>query len=588
MKRFLSMALCAALAVTALAACGGTDSGTAGSAQGSAGQGTAQTAEAGYARVYDPSIHLTQNFSTGELQVEQVPEGMTFDDNYWTEWCAETYGIIWSSTWIATSEDQNEQKLNLAMVSGDLPDVIMCTGKNLSQMAAGKMILPLDELIDAYGSPLLHYVLDSLDEATKGGARATFSKDGNMYGMPIVVDTWSGSWGNNWIRQDLLEELGKEIPTTIEEYEDVLKAYKAAYPDGYGILLSAGNSDSISGMETVMEAYGAYPGKWQADEAGNLVYGSIQPSVKEGLSKLQEWYKNGWIDPEFVVKDAVKANETLIAGNALAYRGRWHSVWSPFPDMLANDPSIDMVAHAPLAQEDGTVETVLSPAYTSATQCFAISAECENPQAVIEQFNVTIDQHYRNNEQVRAYVKEHYGYDFMFEPYEEREPLNPEVGNPAKYIYDYPEDIEGPVFNGYGEQHGMYMNQGATELLDQYLKLIDTEKGLLPEEDLTLNDKVEQGKYTQPQNRWPALRSSVELYREMEEKGQVSFDAFTGAPTQGMIDSNAYLKKLELETFSQIIMGQAPVDDFDTFVKNWLEAGGEQITQEVNDWYGGV
>ncbi|MDG0791806.1 hypothetical protein OMP38_13755 [Cohnella ginsengisoli] len=43
------------------------------------------------------------------------------------------------------------------------------------------------------------------------------------------------------------------------------------------------------------------------------------------------------------------------------------------------------------------------------------------------------------------------------------------------------------------------------------------------------------------------------------------------------------LKKLEDETFLKIIMGVAPVDEFDTFVKKWKQQGGDEITAEVNE-----
>jgi len=32
-------------------------------------------------------------------------------------------------------------------------------------------------------------------------------------------------------------------------------------------------------------------------------------------------------------------------------------------------------------------------------------------------------------------------------------------------------------------------------------------------------------------------------------------------------------------------MNAAPIDDFDSFVTNWKKLGGDQITQEVNEWY---
>lgn len=43
------------------------------------------------------------------------------------------------------------------------------------------------------------------------------------------------------------------------------------------------------------------------------------------------------------------------------------------------------------------------------------------------------------------------------------------------------------------------------------------------------------------------------------------------------------LEKLEADTYIQIIMGEQPVDYFDTFVENWKAQGGDEITTEVNE-----
>ena len=45
----------------------------------------------------------------------------------------------------------------------------------------------------------------------------------------------------------------------------------------------------------------------------------------------------------------------------------------------------------------------------------------------------------------------------------------------------------------------------------------------------------------------------------------------------------ANLKKMEEETFSKIIMGKADISEFDTFVENWKNQGGDQILKEIND-----
>ena len=61
-------------------------------------------------------------------------------------------------------------------------------------------------------------------------------------------------------------------------------------------------------------------------------------------------------------------------------------------------------------------------------------------------------------------------------------------------------------------------------------------------------------------------------------------DAFYGASTQTMTEKLSTLTKQQLTDFTSIILG-APLNDFDTFVANWGNLGGTQMTQEVNDWF---
>ena len=42
------------------------------------------------------------------------------------------------------------------------------------------------------------------------------------------------------------------------------------------------------------------------------------------------------------------------------------------------------------------------------------------------------------------------------------------------------------------------------------------------------------------------------------------------------------LKKLEEETFLQMITGAKSVDDFDAFVKEWNDAGGAALLEKLN------
>ncbi len=546
-----------------------------------------QVAE-GYWKKYDPVITLTQNFQEDSLQVEQVPDGMSFDDNYWTAWSKETYGIEWKSKWISTSEADNEQKINLALVSDDLPDVIVAKASQMKNLIDAGKVRPLDELIEQYGTPLVKYVLETV-ESTGTSVFAPFSKDGTLYALPPLQDIWATVWSNNWIRQDILTELGMEIPETVEDLETIIEAYKKVNPEGIALVLSAGNATNISGMQTITDAYGAYPGHWLVNDDNELVYGSIQPEMREALQKLNEWYQKGWLDTEFVVKDTEKANEAVVQGNAINFYHSWSAVWSPLPDMLANNPEAKMIAYGPLKGNDKSGNVVMNNLYNNDSKCYAINVNCEHPEAVIYMFNVFMDNYYRNNEEMRTLMKEEYQYEMMFEPYEIQQPTNLDTAEtPAQYTYDYPEDIGGGVLNGYGMQFGLKMNQGPTELLDQYYKMSEVEEGIRDESELTELDITEKEKYTQPTDRWDSLLSSVRLYKEMEENGQVLFDGYAGSLTDTMQEKNAYLQKLELETFTNIIMGQVPIEEFDTFVDNWKKTGGDDITAEVNEWYQSV
>jgi len=79
--------------------------------------------------------------------------------------------------------------------------------------------------------------------------------------------------------------------------------------------------------------------------------------------------------------------------------------------------------------------------------------------------------------------------------------------------------------------------------------------------------------------------TNIKNYNAYKDSVELIVDKYTGAPTATMVDKGAYLDKLEEETFTKIIIGEVPLDSFDTFVEQWKSAGGSEITAEVNAWY---
>ena len=73
----------------------------------------------------------------------------------------------------------------------------------------------------------------------------------------------------------------------------------------------------------------------------------------------------------------------------------------------------------------------------------------------------------------------------------------------------------------------------------------------------------------------------LEMVNQYKDKF-VSQSVYSPAPTETMELAWTALQDLEKQAFVQIVMGEQPVDYFDTFVANWMAQGGETITAEVN------
>ena len=59
--------------------------------------------------------------------------------------------------------------------------------------------------------------------------------DGHIYTIPFINTSATGKMGfKQWINTKWLETLGMEIPTTVEEFKEVLIAFRDEDPNGNG------------------------------------------------------------------------------------------------------------------------------------------------------------------------------------------------------------------------------------------------------------------------------------------------------------------------------------------------------------------
>lgn len=126
-----------------------------------------------------------------------------------------------------------------------------------------------------------------------------FKRDGKLVQFPSAWFTGQFPAGVLW-RKDMLEALGKKVPATLADWEDVFKAYKAKYPDKfpYG---GCGKLDWQS-FTPVTNAAGVQMWHWNMID-GKLVNGKTLPQIKDVLQVLANWQKAGYLHPEWPTWD---------------------------------------------------------------------------------------------------------------------------------------------------------------------------------------------------------------------------------------------------------------------------------------------
>ncbi|MEK3870332.1 MULTISPECIES: extracellular solute-binding protein [unclassified Paenibacillus] len=552
------------LASLMLAACsGGGGDGANGDPGGASkdNQNQASAADDGPLGKYDPAIEVSfvRDLSdVVENNVLGVLKGETIDNNRWTQLYEDELGIKIKYDWVvkgSPTSDQYLQKINVTLASGDLPDVIPVNATQLKQLADSDQIEDMTELYEKYASPFTKKVLS--EEGTSVFDAATF--DGKLMAVPQLESSMERAM-YIWIRTDWLDKLGLKPPKTMADVLAISKAFTEGDPDGngkkdtFGLGVTKDLWGGAMGLEGFMAGYDAYPNIWVEDASGKLVFGSTQPEVKKALQVLQDMAKNGQIDQEFGVKDGGKVSEQISAGKiGMEYGEQWNSIW-PLQLNRDNDPNAQWQAF-PIVSESG--ETPKVPLKFSTTRFFAVKKGAAHPEAVIKLFNLHLEKNWGETAE----------FDKYFAPPEAESvwQLSPVTPYPVK------------------------KNVDAFRAIDAARKAGDF--STLTGEAKTIQEKLEA--YASGSSDGFALWGWERIYGEegsmgiadhYDKNNQFLREKFVGAPTPTMVERKATLEKLQNEVFVKIIIGD-PIDKFDQFVADWKKLGGDQITQEVNEWY---
>lgn len=174
--------------------------------------------------IVDESITL-------KIVVSQTPVQQPFSEMVILKEFAEKSNI--KIDWNCIPSEFVAEKTNLMMASQDIPDVFMKVNFSVSDLVKyGKqdVFLPLDPYIDEYG-PNIKRAFEEWPDVEKG----IRMPDGNIYSLPYISGATSISAGTRmFFNAEALEQVNKEIPKTLDEAYEVLRAFKTIDYNGNG------------------------------------------------------------------------------------------------------------------------------------------------------------------------------------------------------------------------------------------------------------------------------------------------------------------------------------------------------------------
>ncbi|KIL40758.1 ABC transporter substrate-binding protein [Gordoniibacillus kamchatkensis] len=502
-------------------------------------------------------VTVTQVLGFRPPEDPKTPKGITPEQNGYLKQLKDMLNIDVKYMWTVPTE-QYEQKFSLAVASGDLPDLMVVDQKMFEKLYEQGMLADITDAYKTYASPTLKKYV----EGDGGFALGMFTRDGKIYGLPSYEDPYM-STQIMWIRTDWLKNLGLEPPKTIDELEKVAEAFvkndpdKNGKADTYGLALQKKLIFWGFDARGLFNSMGAYPTAWLKGSDGKLMAGEIQPETKNVLAKLQSWYQKGILDKEWALKDDQKAVEDIVAGKVGISFGEW---WYPNWPLNLNkdkDPNAEWKPF-PLPSFDGKPGKSLVNKIRL-NKVVVVNKKAKHPEAVIKMASFY-------NEMERSKYKDINKAEngWVYNWYE------PRIYNPNNFenLFQAVNEAVANKKDKVESEKDETVIQGADEVFKAA-------------KDYLAGDKKAWGLYFSR----AADDGGWGLTRKIRDQKLVTFNEYYGPATPTQVEKGASLDKLMDETFTKIIMGSAPIDEFDKYVSSWKKLGGDDITKEINDWY---
>lgn len=300
------------------------------------------------------------------------PEGDDVTNSEWIRQALERYNIEVVTDWVS---DEYDTKINLAIANNDIPDVFHVNDSQLQQLMDAGLLYDLTDVFEECASERVKGYMEA-DPATFSVGQ----RDGALYGIPKLHYGFISRPYYIWLRKDWMEEQNFSAPQSMDELENIFLTFMDKY-GGYGLAVDK----SLDYLNMLAIAWHAYPDMWIESDDGSLVYGSVQPEMKEALATYAEWYQKGILSPDFPSYDFQAMCEAVVSGKVGAQPLQQWWGYNPGVDEVQNQGTDAYFEPYMIPSADG--EEVLQGFQYENAGYIVVSKNCENPEAVIKLIN---------------------------------------------------------------------------------------------------------------------------------------------------------------------------------------------------------
>lgn len=207
-----------------------------------------------------------------------------------------------------------KEKRNLLLAGGEYPELFYASAfsrTDLFKYGTQGVFIPLNDLIDKY-APNFKALMEKYPIIKEG----ITMPDGNIYGLPTVYDPEFRSvfFNTPWVKQEWLDKVGLAEPQNLDEFYNMLKAFKEQDPNGngqpdeiaWGAVGTRGIVNYLKGSYGLNNHGNANTHVDEDPETGKIRFEPTDPRYKELLQFVNKLYADGLLEQDIV---SVKSEE---------------------------------------------------------------------------------------------------------------------------------------------------------------------------------------------------------------------------------------------------------------------------------------